>query len=124
MGSGTDDAYTNRHVTKDTVTVYSEGVKHDKAKARVDLLPTKPLLDIAAVLQYGSQKYEERNWEKGIKYSRVYGAALRHLFAWQSGETNDPETGLNHLSHAACNLLFLLEFEKTHPELDDRPRKE
>ena len=36
------------------------------------------------------------------------------------GEDKDPESGLSHLAHAACCIMFLLEFEKTHPELDDR----
>jgi len=63
----------------------------------------------------------DRNWEKGIAWSRVYGAALRHLNAWYGGENLDPETGRSHLWHAATNIMFLMEFENTHPELDDRP---
>lgn len=72
----------------------------------------------------GKETYGRDNWRKGLAWSRCYAATLRHLFAWQSGETNDPETGLNHLAHAACEILFLLEFSRTHLELDDRPRPE
>jgi len=100
----------------------SKGKKHDKAKNRTDLLPTRPLLDVADVLTFGAGKYGDRNWEAGIDWGRCYGAALRHLFAWQAGETLDPESGLNHLAHAACSLLFLLEYSRTHNELDDRPK--
>ena len=96
-------------------------MKYDGEKVRLDLLPADPIIDIGKVLTYGAKKYSERNWEKGLAWSRCYGAALRHLLAWHKGETNDPETGLNHLAHAACEILFLLEFTRTHPELDDRP---
>ena len=100
----------------------SKGKKHDSSKLRTDLLPVQPLLDVAAVLTFGADKYGDRNWEQGIAWSRCYGAALRHLLAWQSGATKDDESGLNHLAHAACSLLFLLEYSRTHNELDDRPK--
>lgn len=99
----------------------SEGLKYDAGKPRVDLLPSDPLIEISKVLAYGASKYAEWNWANGIQYSRVYGAALRHMMAWKEGQDTDPETGISHLAHAACNLLFLLEFEKTQGSaLDDR----
>lgn len=99
----------------------NEAQKFDTEKVRLDLLPVIPLIGVGRVLTYGAKKYSERNWEKGLDWSRCYGAALRHLFAWWGGETNDPETGYNHLDHALCELMFLREFAETHPELDDRP---
>ena len=100
----------------------NEAMKYDGEKVRLDLLPADPIIDIGKVLTYGARKYNPENWRKGLAWSRCYGAALRHLLAWHKGETNDPETGLNHLAHAACEILFLLEFSRTHPELDDRPK--
>lgn len=100
---------------------HTEAMKYDGEKVRLDLLPADPIIDVGKVLTYGAKKYSERNWERGLAWSRCYGATLRHLLAWHKGETNDPETGLNHLAHAACEILFLLEFSRTHPELDDRP---
>lgn len=76
------------------------------------------------VLQFGATKYGERNWEKGIHYSRLYSAAIRHLNAWFEGEDSDKETGLSHLAHATCCILFLLAFVVLNGEgysLDDRP---
>lgn len=101
----------------------ADAMKFDGEKVRLDLIPVTPLLAIGKVLTYGAKKYSERNWEKGLAWSRCYAAALRHLFAWWSGETNDPETGLNHLDHALCEIMFLREFAETHPELDDRPKQ-
>ena len=103
------------------MSVTNPAMKYDGEKVRLDLLPIAPLIAVGKVLTYGAKKYAERNWEKGLAWSRCYAAALRHLFAWWSGETNDPETGLNHLDHALCEIMFLREFAITHPELDDRP---
>ena len=97
-------------------------IKNDASKVRLDLLPVRPILDVGQVLTFGAVKYQPRNWEKGFSWSRPYAAALRHLFAWWAGETYDKETGLNHLAHALCEIMFLLEFSYTHPELDDRPQ--
>jgi hypothetical protein len=74
----------------------------------------------AAVLKFGAIKYAEHNWRKGFAWSRPLAAAMRHILAFNAGEDKDPESGLSHLAHAACCIMFLLEFEKTHRELDDR----
>lgn len=97
-----------------------QAIKADSEKVRLELLPVRPLLDVGKVLTFGAKKYEARNWEKGFAWSRPYAAALRHLFAWWSGETYDKETGLNHLAHAACELLFLLEYAATGAGKDNR----
>jgi hypothetical protein len=79
------------------------------------------------VLDFGSMKYSGRNWEKGIVYSRVFAAAVRHLWtgfhAKVRGEDGtDGETGLSHLAHAACCVLFLLAYEtRGMTAFDDRP---
>ena len=96
------------------------GTKFDSGKPRMELLPQKALLEIAQVLTFGSKKYEAWNWAKGMSWTRLIGAALRHIAAWSVGETKDPETGLNHLSHAACDLLFLLEYQHFRQEFDNR----
>lgn len=56
-----------------------------------------------------------------MKWGRLFGATMRHLWAWWKGENTDPETGKSHLWHAATDIAFLIEYETTHPELDDRP---
>jgi hypothetical protein len=69
----------------------------------------KALLAIASVITLGAKKYEPYNWQKLDRFDdRFYAAALRHLLAWRGGELLDPETGLPHLAHAGCNVVFLL----------------
>lgn len=92
------------------------GVKHDKHKARTDLLPPRALLEVAQVLGHGAKKYSPDNWrhvmaEPGGR-DRYVAAALRHIFDAQAGEFTDPESGYSHWAHAACCLLFLAEEDK------------
>jgi hypothetical protein len=99
------------------------GRKDDGEKVRTDLYSVPAYLGTCRVLTFGAKKYAAWNWSKGILYMRIFGAILRHLFAWVTGEDNDPETGLPHLDHAACELMFLQHFTKDgkYRQYDDRP---
>lgn len=99
------------------------GSKFDLGKRRLDLVPVYPLCAWADVLTFGAAKYDARNWEKGMSWSRCYGAALRHILSWWDAEDLDPESGLHHLAHAICCLSFLLEYSCTKTGKDDRPNK-
>jgi len=99
---------------------FGTALKFDQDKLPLNLLSSEAMNQTAAVLKFGAQKYAEHNWRKGFSWSRPLAAAMRHLAAFNDGEDKDPESGLSHLAHAACCIMFLLEFEKTHPELDDR----
>lgn len=96
------------------------GLKHDSGKPRVDLLDPLWLLAVARVLGFGAEKYEAHNWRKGIAQSRLLAAAMRHLLAYNSGEDTDQESGLPHLAHASCCLMFLTNMAATRPDTDDR----
>lgn len=62
-----------------------------------------------------------RNWERGMAWSRPFAALQRHLTAWWEGERADPETGMSHLWHAGCCIVFLISFELRGIGTDDRP---
>jgi len=98
-----------------------EGVKDDHGKAPWHLLPPDAMEEVLNVLSYGADKYAPRNWEKGMDWSRPFSAMMRHMWAWWSGEDNDRESGLSHLAHAACCVLFLLAYNKRFDGYDDRP---
>ena len=86
-----------------------EGFKNDKDKLRYDLLPMGPVADVVRVLAYGARKYADWNWQKVPgRRSRYYAAAMRHIIAWWDGEKLDSESGLPHLAHAGCCILFLM----------------
>jgi hypothetical protein len=101
-----------------------KGIKHDQEKARMDLLSSDWLEGVAQVLSFGAKKYQSHNWRKGIERSRLLASSLRHIFAYLKGEDYDPETGLLHLYHASCGLMFASELHFTRPDTDDRYKNE
>lgn len=100
----------------------SEGIKHDQQKIRWDLVPFDAVNEIAKVLTFGAEKYAARNWEKGMNWSRAFGALQRHLTRWFHGQDKDKETRLTHLANAGCCLFFLLAWELRKVGTDDRPK--
>ena len=101
----------------------AEGTKLDAGKNRYDLLAPEALEGIVKVLTFGATKYSARNWENGFAWGRSFAALMRHMWEWWKGNSIDPETGLSHLDHAACNIHFLQTFEKRSIGTDDRPQK-
>ena len=97
-----------------------EATKHDTGKPPLGLLPRRALEEEAKVLAFGADKYGLHQWRKGMGFSRLADAALRHIYAFLDGEDTDPETGLSHLAHARCSLGFLLEYEGKRVGTDDR----
>lgn len=122
---------------EDILAVASEGRKDDSDKVRIELVPPEMVFAVADILTSGAIKYEDRNWEQGMKWSRVFGAMMRHMWAWWGGKGPttrsfllgdlDAETGRSHLWHAGCCVAFLIAYEERGmTEWDDRfrgPRK-
>lgn len=98
----------------------SSGIKHDDGKLPLSLIPKEAIDGLARGLQYGARKYAKHNWAKGMDWSRVYDAGMRHMTAWNAGEDKDPESGLSHLDHALCCLAFLAAYESRGTGNDDR----
>ena len=94
--------------------------KFDTQKNRLELVDPISIEGLAAVLTFGAQKYAADNWRNGLEYSRLIGAMKRHLSAFEKGEDIDPESGLPHIDHLGCCWMFLSNFTKTRPELDNR----
>ncbi len=79
---------------------------------------------LTEVFQQGAIKYARDNWKLGGKPDTEYlDAALRHVFAFRSGETYASDTGNHHLAHALWNLAALIELNSgdtptSDPEFD------
>ena len=95
-------------------------MKADQGKLGYHLLPSDAIEEIIKVLDYGANKYSPRNWELGMDWHRPFSALMRHAWAWWRGEDNDPETGLSHLAHAGCCILFLLSYQMRNIGNDTR----
>jgi len=89
------------------------------------LIPTRPLTELAKLYATGAAKYSPRGWEAGMEWSRVVDPMFRHLLKWLRGEKYDQVDGQHHLIAVAWACFALVEYEETHPELDDlqRPTK-
>lgn len=111
----------------------TQGTKLDTGKARMDLIPPEVPFALAEVLGFGAFKYADRNWEKGMKWGRVFAALMRHLWAWWGGQGPtaknfvfgdlDEETKFSHLWHALCCVSFLVAYEQRGVGEDDRFKK-
>ncbi len=103
-------------------TTFETGAVRDmhEGKGRFDLLPMCVLMRLAKHYEKGAQKYNERNWEKGINASSFADSALRHMVKYMDGWNDE-----DHLIAAIWNLCGLAWTEEKHPELIDIPaRKE
>lgn len=87
------------------------GLRFNTGKDRWDLLPMDATEQVVKVMTRGAEKYAERNWERGMKWSICQGSLMRHLARAAMGERLDPESGLSHMAHVACNAMFLLAYE-------------
>jgi hypothetical protein len=87
-------------------------MKHDQDKPRYDLLPPEAIEKMAQVLTFGAKKYAPDGWRHVPDALQRYQAAmLRHAFAMQRGEINDPESGLPHAAHIMCCAAFIVELQ-------------
>jgi hypothetical protein len=104
----------------------SEALKYDGEKLRWDLVPFRAVEGMIKVLMYGMKKYTTpeasgaHNWRKGFLWTRLIGAAFRHLTAIAKGEDIDPESLLPHIDHLMCCVAFLSEHMKAPYGEDDR----
>lgn len=106
------------------------GRKDDGGKDMHELIPPIAMRALAKVLTFGATKagkdgkgYGAHNWAKGLSWSRVYGALQRHLTSWAEGDdldTGEGGSGMPHLWHALCELVFLVANEEYKLGTDDR----
>lgn len=86
-------------------------------KGRYDLITPFGIRRLAIWYELGAKKYADRNWEKGMPFSRYIDAAKRHLDKYIMGMTDE-----DHLAAAAWNILSIMHHEELgQMEFDDMP---
>lgn len=90
----------------------TKALKFDDNKTDWAILPFGALEEIVKVMKFGEGKYARGNFamKSGLEYTRLINGLLRHTLAFARGEDNDPETGLSHMAHAGCCVIFLLHY--------------
>jgi hypothetical protein len=116
-----DDYRVEGCVMEERYTADTGGEKGTKL-ARFDLIPAQALIALAEQYGRGAAKYEDRNWERGYPWSLSFAALMRHAWAFWGGEDVDEESGAHHMAAVAFHALALIEFTRTHPEFDNRPK--
>ncbi len=100
--------------------------RHNAGKPPLHLLPLDGLVLVAWVLAFGSEKYSPRGWEQAaaegvFSWADCVRACLSHLSKLMAGQRIDPESGLPHVAHLACNALFLCSMLARGNGRDDLP---
>lgn len=87
--------------------------KRDEGKLELMYVPPEIIEDIAEVRMYGNKKYgDPDNW-KTVEEERYWNALFRHLVAcMRDPEAVDPESGIEHYKHIACNIAFICALER------------
>lgn len=89
----------------------------EKRSPQERLIIAKTLIESESVRSYGNKKYHDPNNWRNVSIERYWEATLRHIFAaWNNVRAVDPESGLKHISHASCNLAFILQMLKDMDE--------
>jgi len=97
------------------------GARTVDGKPDYSLLPLTVLEPVVRVWEQGQEKYKAWNWAKGMPWSVPLSCLMRHLSAYQAGETFDDESGQSHMAHIICNAMMLLHYERAYTDGDDRP---
>lgn len=94
-------------------------LREDKTgKGRCDLLPMCALLRLSKHYEAGTAEHGERNWEKGLPMHSFLDSAIRHIFKYMDGQTDE-----DHLCAAAWNILGAMWTEEKKPEMMDIPTR-
>ncbi|MEO9257050.1 MAG: dATP/dGTP diphosphohydrolase domain-containing protein, partial [Crocinitomicaceae bacterium] len=103
-----------------THNVIGSALRYNSNKLRWSLVDFDALEDMVKVLDFGSKKYADNNWKKGLKTTEIFESIMRHLSAYMRGEEFDLESGLPHTGHILCNAMFLSYMEKYKKDFDTR----
>lgn len=86
-------------------------------KGRYDLISPFGIDRIAKWYELGAKKYADRNWEKGMPFSRYVNSAKRHLNKFVMGLEDE-----DHLAAACWNIMAIMHHQELgQTNLDDMP---
>jgi hypothetical protein len=83
------------------------GLKEVKGKPKMGLVPYEAIARIAARFEVGIEKYEKDNWKNGLPISECVHAAIRHIYQFSHGYTEE-----DHLGAALWNLAVIAYYEE------------
>ena len=89
----------------------TQEAKADCGKPRPSLVPPALIDGVMRIREFGTARYgNPDNW-RNVDAERYHDALLRHILAiWEDWKAVDPDSGMPHLWHAACNIAFLMQY--------------
>jgi hypothetical protein len=111
------------HDSETRVTDAATGGQKGKKLCQVGALDPVALIELGRIAGMGANKYAAFNYLNGYDWSLSFNAMMRHALLFWAGEDTDPESGLNHMAHAAWMALSLVSFSERGLGTDDRPPK-
>jgi hypothetical protein len=94
----------------------------DDGKSPFQYLPPEFLFALSDLYGAGAKKYAPRGWEKGMSWSRCFGALMRHAWKFWRGEDYDQETGAHHMVAVAWNAVAIYTYFVRGIGEDDRAK--
>lgn len=85
-------------------------------RGRFDLFPYEAMEALAKWYEAGANKYEERNWEKGISVKDCINRMNRHALKAANGWTDE-----DHLAAVMWNAAAAITMMKRRPDCNDHP---
>lgn len=98
-------------MTKKQIKASKTGLRFNTGKLRWGLVHYKSLEPLVRVLMFGSEKYDDNNWQKGLNKREILECMQRHLAELMDGQTHDHESKLPIIGHIMANALFYSYFE-------------
>lgn len=93
------------------------------AKAPMNACPNTALVELYNVMGGGAWKYGLYNFrDTDISAMTYIGAIRRHMFLWEDGEDNDPESHQSHLAHIMACCALAIDAGHTGKLIDDRSK--
>ena len=117
----------------------SKALRFDEGKLRYDLVPLTPIRGYAKICTKALVKYPERNWERGMLWSKCLGPLKRHLAEFEAGNDFDFDPNcegckagncknhlgkdVKHIDQVIWNAGAISSYYETFPQGDDRPHR-
>ena len=88
---------------------FSTGAQRDRAsgKGRMDLISPFAIQRLCGVYERGAEKYEDRNYERGMPLSQFIDSAMRHILQLLEGKTDE-----DHAGQALWNIASFIHIEE------------
>ncbi len=96
------------------------GLRFNDGKPRYDLIPPEFMDALATHYGRGAAKYQDRNWERGMNWSKCFASLMRHAWSWMRGQDFDPENGTHHMVAVAWNAIAIYTYATRNIGTDDR----